>query len=120
MIAWTAALLGLASWLIPFVISFFIFPLKKPNAPLFETLMMLIVLSTAGVLFQRYFRGRTVSVREALSVGLLWLCINLAMDYPNICYGPMKMQVWAYYSQNRAGLFNLPDVRIVASRLARH
>jgi hypothetical protein len=121
MIAWKrAALLGLASWLIPFVISFFIFPLKKPNAPLFETLMMLIVLSTAGVLFQRYFRGRTVSVREALSVGLLWLCINLAMDYPMFAYGPMKMQVWAYYSEIGLVYLTYPTFGLLASRLARH
>jgi hypothetical protein len=40
MILWKrAALLGFLSWMIPFVISFLLFPLKKPNAPLFGTLM---------------------------------------------------------------------------------
>jgi DNA gyrase inhibitor GyrI len=82
MIAWKrATLLGLASWLTPFVISFLVFPLKRSNAPLFETLMTLIVLVTAGALFQLYFRGRTVSVNEALLVGLLWLAMYRPPDY---------------------------------------
>jgi hypothetical protein len=120
MFAWKrAALLGLASWLIPFVISFLVFPLKKSNAPLFETLMMLIVLVTAGAVFQVYFRGRTVSVREALFVGLLCLTVNLVMDYPMFAYGPMKMQVWAYYSQIGLDYLTFPAFGFWASRLAR-
>ena len=120
MIAWKrAALLGFASWLIPFVISFLVFPLKKSNAPLFETLMTLVVLVTAGALFQLYFRGRTVSVHEALLVGLLWLVVNLAMDYPMFAYGPMKMQAWAYYSQIGLDYLTFPAFGFWASRLAR-
>ena len=100
MILWKrAALLGFASWLIPFALSFALFPLKKSNAPLFETLMTLVVLITAGALFQFYFRARKVFIREALLVGLLWLAVNLAMDYPMFGFGPMKMQASAYYSQ---------------------
>ena len=119
MFAWKrAALLGFASWLIPFVISFLIVPLKKSNAPLFETLMMLIVLVTAGAAFQVYFRGHTVSVHEALYVGLLWLAVNLAMDYPMFAYGPMKMQVWAYYSEIGLVYLTFPVFGFWASRLA--
>jgi len=120
MIAWKrAALLGLASWLIPFVISFLLFPLKKSNAPLFETLMTLIVLLTAGALFQRYFRGRMVSVREAVLAGLLWLGVNLVMDYPMFAYGRMKMQAWAYYSEIGLGYLIYPAFGFWASWLAR-
>jgi len=44
MILWKrAALLGFLSWLIPFAISFFVFPLKKSNAPLFATFMYMVV-----------------------------------------------------------------------------
>jgi hypothetical protein len=83
MIVWKrAALLGIASWAIPFALSFLAFPLKKSNAPLFETLMALAELITAGALFQRYFRGRAISVREAVAVGVLWLAANLILDYP--------------------------------------
>src|SRR5690348_16986577 len=100
MIAWKrAAVLGLASWMIPFLLAFPLFPLKKSNGPLFESSMALIVLLTAGALFSLYFRGRAISVREALSVGVLWLAVNLTMDYPMFAYGPMKMEAWAYYSE---------------------
>jgi len=119
MIAWKrAALLGLASWAIPFTISFLVFPLKKSNAPLFATVMMLVVLATAGALFQRYFRGRATSVREALPVGLLWLAINLAMDYPLFAYGPMKMTAGAYYSEIGLMYLAFPVFGFWASRLA--
>lgn len=120
MIAWKrAALLGLASWLIPFVISFTAYPLKKSNAPLFETLMTLVVLLTAGALFPRYFRGRTVSVREALCVGLLWLGVNLIMDYPMFAYGTLKMPPSTYYSQIGLDYLTFPAFGFWASRLAR-
>ena len=120
MIAWKrAALLGLASWLIPFVISFVAYPLKKSNAPLFETLMTLIVLLTAGALFPRYFRGRPVAVPEALSVGLLWLAVNLVMDYPMFAHGPMKMSPSTYYSQIGLDYRKFPAFGFWASRLAR-
>jgi hypothetical protein len=120
MIAWKrAALLGFASWVIPFVISFLLFPLKKSNAPLFETLMALVELITAGALFQLYFRGRTVSVGEAVPVGLLWLAINLIFDYPMFAYGPMKMQIWAYYSEIGLVYLTFPAFGFWASRLAR-
>jgi len=118
MIAWKRAVpLGLASWIIPFVVSFLIFPLKKSNAPLFETSMALIELITAGILFQRYFRGRTAAAGEALAVGLLWLAFNLVFDYPMFAYGPMKMQVWAYYSEIGLVYLTFPVFGFWASRL---
>jgi hypothetical protein len=100
MVAWTrAVLIGFLSWLVPFLISFLAFPLKKPNAPLFSTLMYLVVLVTAGTLLVWYFRVRTVTVREAAVVGTLWLAINLILDCPMFAYGPMKMTQLAYYSE---------------------
>ena len=120
MIAWKRAVaLGLASWAIPFAFSFLIFPLKTSNAPLFETIMALAELITAGAVFQRYFRGRAVSATEAVLVGLLWLAVNLIMDYPMFNYGPMKMQVWAYYSEIGLVYLMFPAFGFWASRLAR-
>jgi hypothetical protein len=119
MIAWKrAALLGFASWAIPFALSFLAFPLKRSNAPLFETLMALVELITAGALFQRYFRGRAISAGEGVSVGLLWLAVNLILDYPMFAYGPMKMQVWAYYSEIGLVYLTFPAFGFWASRLA--
>ena len=111
MILWKrAALLGCLSWLIPFAVSFILFPLKKVNAPLFGTLMDLVVLVTGAALLNRYFRSRPVSVNEAVLVGMMWLALNLVFDYPMFGYGPMKMTAWGYY----------PRLRWGAARLARY
>ena len=120
MILWKrAALLGLLSWAIPFVISFLLFPLKKPNAPLFATLMSLVVLLTAAVLLSRYFRNRPVSVKEAVLVGALWFVINLMFDYVMFARGPMQMTAWAYYSEIGLNYLAFPFFAFGAARLAR-
>jgi uncharacterized membrane protein YpjA len=119
MIAWKrAALLGIASWAIPFAISFLVFPLKKSDPQLFQTLMALVEIVTAGVLFPRYFRGRAISSAEAVPVGLLWFAINLVLDYPMFAYGPMKMAVGAYYSEIGLIYLTFPAFGFWASRLA--
>ena len=119
MILWKrAALLGFFSWLIPFVISFFVFPLKQSNAPLFGNVMTLVVLATAGALFRIYFRDRNLLSREALPVGALWLLINLVFDYPMFAFGPMKMPVAQYYSEIGAAYLIFPVFAYGAARLS--
>jgi uncharacterized membrane protein YpjA len=120
MILWKrAAVLGLLSWLIPFVISFLLFPLKKPNAALFETLMNLILLLTGGALLSVYFRNRPVALREAVLVGALWVGVNLLLDYPMFAFGPMQMTVGKYYSEIGLSYLAFPALAFGAARLAR-
>lgn len=114
-----AILFGLLSWVIPFVVSFAILPLKKSNAPLFITLMYLVVLVTAGALFNLYFRKRAVSIREAAAVGTLWLAINLILDYPMFAYGPMQMTPIGYYSEIGLVYLTYPVFAMMAARLAK-
>lgn len=118
--AWKrAALLGFVSWLIPFLISFLLFPIKKSNAPLYDTLMTLVILLTAGALFQLYFRARPIAVPEALLLGFLCLAINLLMDYPMFFHGPMKMHASVYFSEIGLTYLTFPVFGFCASRLAR-
>jgi hypothetical protein len=120
MILWKrAALLGFLSWLIPFAISFLLFPLKKANAPLFGTLMSLVVLLTAAGLLNLYFRNRPVSIGEAVRVGALWLAVNLVFDYLMFSHGPMQMTAWGYYSEIGLGYLAIPIFAFGAARLAR-
>lgn len=119
--AWLRALgLGLLSWFLPFVFSVAIFPLKKSNPPLFSTLMFLAVLFVAGVLLIVYFARREVSVVEAALVGLLWLGMSLAIDYPLFAYGPMKMTALGYYSEIGLVYLTFPLVAVFGGWLARH
>jgi hypothetical protein len=120
MVAWTRAfLIGLLSWFVPFVAGFALFPLKKSNAPLFSTLMYLVVLVTAGFLLAWYFRKRAVSVREAALVGTVWLAINLICDYPMFAFGPMKMTPLGYSSEIGLVYLTFPIFAVMAARLAR-
>jgi uncharacterized membrane protein YvlD (DUF360 family) len=114
-----AVWIGFLSWLIPFVISFLVFPLKKTNAPLFSSIMYLVVLATAGALLHLYFRKRSVAVREAGLVGALWMAINLILDYPMFAYGPMKMTPLGYYSEIGLVYLTYPVFAILAARLAK-
>lgn len=114
-----AIVLGVLSWLIPFAVSFLAFPLKKLNAPLFSTVMYLVVLATAGVLLRIHFRGRTVWMREAVIVGTLWLAMNLFFDYPMFAYGPMKMTALGYYSEIGLVYLTFPVFSLLAARLAK-
>jgi len=114
-----AVLLGLLSWFVPFVGGFVLFPLKKSNAPLFSTLMYLIVLVTAGALLGFHFRKRTVSVPEAGMVGALWLAMNLILDYPMFALGPMKMTPLGYYSEIGLVYLTFPLFSILAAWLVK-
>lgn len=118
-IAARAVLIGLLSWFIPFVLGILLFPIKKANAPLFSTLMYLVVLATAGLLLLWYFRKHAVSFGEAAAVGTLWLFINLILDYPMFAYGPMKMTPLGYYSEIGLVYLTFPVFSLLAARLAK-
>jgi hypothetical protein len=112
-----AVWIGFLSWLIPFLISFLVFPLKKSNAPLFGSIMYLVVLATAGALLHLYFRKRKVPVREAGLVGVLWMAVNLILDYPLFAFGPMKMNPLGYYSEIGLVYLTFPMFAVLAARL---
>jgi uncharacterized membrane protein YpjA len=119
MIHWKrAALFGWLSWVIPFVLSIALFPLKRLNAPLYIGLMNLIGLLTAAVLLNAYFRSRAVSGREAVRIALLWLAMNLVLDYP-FFFGPMQMTAATYCSEIGISYLSLPAFAWGATRLAR-
>src|SRR5258708_40004089 len=119
MIPWKRTiLLGILSWLAPFLLSMLVFPLKHSNAPLFETLMSVATVATAAVLLPRCFRNTTVAVHRAVLVGAMWLAINLLLDYPLFAFGPMKMSAWNYYSEIGFEYLIFPVFGFGAARLA--
>jgi hypothetical protein len=103
-----AAGLGLLSWLLPFVFSFLVFPLKQANAPLFDAVMAVAVVAAAGLLAKWYFRDCEARVGEAALLGILWLAINLILDYPMFAYGPMRMSAARYYAEIGSGYLLYP------------
>jgi hypothetical protein len=87
-----ALLFGILSWLVPFVVSIGLYPLKRSNAVLFSTVMFLIELAAAGLLLALYFGKRTVSM--------------------------MKMTPVAYYSEIGLVYLTFPLFGVLAGRLA--
>lgn len=77
----TIMLFGFLIWLIPFVVSFFIFPLRSSSRPLFESIMP-VVLTSAVVFFTvRYLsKINREFVKEGIFIGIVWLVISLVID----------------------------------------
>ena len=90
-------LYGFLLWLIPFVVSIPIFPLKEAQSPLFETIMP-ITLTVCVVFFSiLYFRkmdGRYIS--ESIKLGVIWFAISIVFDLLMFMWGPMKMSFINY------------------------
>jgi len=89
---------GILVWLIPFIVSFLIFPFHDTARPLFESIMAVTVCATAvcfGILYLRGVEKRITG--EGIRVGLLWLLISVLIDAPLMLLGgPMKMSVGDY------------------------
>lgn len=117
---------GFLNWLIPFVVAVAIFPLKKAGDPLFETIMPLVVASSA-VLFVNLYLKHVVAgaAKEGLLLGLIWLGISLALDSLMFSAGPMKMPLATYMKDIGIGYLVFPIITtgagfLLSNRLAPH
>jgi hypothetical protein len=90
-------LTGFLVWLIPFVVSFVIFPLKTSARPLFESIMPVVV-TAITVLFVLVLDRRRglASVRDGVVVGVVWLVLNWVLDLLMFAWGPMQMSLADY------------------------
>jgi hypothetical protein len=88
--------LGFLSWLIPFTVSFFAYPLKSHQAPLFDNLMAVVLTSTAVLLGLMAVRSAKVSGSGAAGIGFTWWGINIACDLMLFTWGPMAMPTATY------------------------
>jgi hypothetical protein len=72
---------GILIWLIPFLISFVVFPLKDSNRPLFESIMP-VVLTITIVTFSILFFKRVDKefMKEGFIVGIVWFTISIVID----------------------------------------
>jgi hypothetical protein len=92
-----ALLLGLLVWLIPFAVSFVIFPLKGSWRSLFESIMPVVLSAVVVACALLYFRRvGAASVGEGVYLGVLWLAISVLIDLPLMLSPPIKMQPLEY------------------------
>jgi len=95
-------LLGILSWFIPFVVSFFFYS-KEGNLvidiSLFKSIMIVVGGACGAILLIYHYRMiRSKYIFEGIITGLIWLALNLILDLITIV--PMsKMVIGVYFSQ---------------------
>ncbi|MBN1391515.1 MAG: hypothetical protein JW947_01785 [Sedimentisphaerales bacterium] len=90
-------LFGFLTWLVPFTVSFLIFPLKSSNRAFFESIMAVVV-AISAVLFTVLYLKKLSSgfLREGILAGIIWFVINIVIDLMLFMEGPMKMSFADY------------------------
>lgn len=72
---------GFLVWLIPFLVSFLVFPLKITMRPLFESIMALVLTIVVILLSYYYLKDiKSYYVKECLMICVVWYIISIAID----------------------------------------
>lgn len=95
---WKVLLLGIVSWVVPFVASFLFFgpggELAVP-LPLFKSLMIVIFGGLGALLLVFAFRHVSPTLANGAALGGLWLLMNLALDLA-ILVPMVRMELGSY------------------------
>lgn len=74
-------LFGFMVWLIPFLVSFVVFPLKETMRPLFESIMPLVLTITVIALAYYYLKDMDADFAKAgVIAGVVWFAISIIVD----------------------------------------
>ncbi len=107
------ALFGFLTWLIPFVVSFLIFPLRSSYRPFFESIMAVVVAISAVLFTVLYLKKLTIGfLREGILTGVIWFIINIGLDLMLFMEGPMKMSFADYMMDIGFTYLIIPTVTI--------
>jgi hypothetical protein len=72
---------GFLIWLIPFLVSFVIFPLRSSNRPLFESIMPVSLVFAVMICSVLYFKkGENQSIYDGIIAGVIWFFISVLID----------------------------------------
>lgn len=110
---------GFLVWLIPFVVSILIYPLKISTTPFFESIMPVVLTITAVVFSYLYLKNIDMNfIKEGVIIGLAWLIISIAIDLPMFMWGPMQMTFTAYMMDIGTTYLIIPAITIGFGYLA--
>ena len=108
---------AVASWLVPFVVSVCIFPLKSVHPPLFDSLMGTALAASTVVLGCAYLRRADGNlVAGGARAGLLWMAANWLLDGLMFSSGPMKMSLGQYVGDIGIAYLMIPVITIGLGR----
>lgn len=75
------SIFGILVWLIPFIVSFFIYPLKTEGNPLFESIMPLTLTIIVITLAYLYLKNPEINlIKDGVMMGVIWFVICIAID----------------------------------------
>ena len=110
-----ALLFGFFIWLIPFLVSFLIFPLRTSARPLFESIMPVVLTICVVFFLILYFRKLEDGfLREGIILGVRWLGISLLIDLLLFMWGPMEMTLADYMMDIGLTYLIIPTITIGA------
>jgi lysophospholipid acyltransferase (LPLAT)-like uncharacterized protein len=95
-------LFGFLLWLIPFIVSALIFPLRNSDRPLFESIMPVVIViwtvffSIVYLTSKNLFDKKGRMLKEGAKIGLFWLFMSIVLDLMIFIQGPLKMSLWDY------------------------
>ena len=72
---------GFLIWLIPFIVSFLIFPLREDNRALFESIMPVILTIVVLIFSIKFFiKPDKDFISQGILIGVVWLVISIIID----------------------------------------
>ena len=105
---------GFLMWLVPFIVSLIIYPLKTSFNPLFESIMPVVITLTVVFLAVAYFKDvNTNFLQEGSIIGVSWFLISISIDLilflPS---SPMQMIFTNYMIDIGLTYFIIPPVTV--------
>jgi hypothetical protein len=99
------------SWLVPFVASVCVYPLRASRPYAFEAVLGIVLVGTAAALGALYLRPIASGfARRGLVAGLTWMAANWALDGLMFSHGPMAMSFKQYAAEIAPAYLQLPVV----------
>jgi hypothetical protein len=90
---------GFLLWIIPFLASVIIFPLKKSDPAFFQSSLGVISMVLVVLLTVHYFRKIQGTLKEGILLGLIFAVISWFFDFLFFIWGPIKMPLVAYIKE---------------------
>jgi hypothetical protein len=114
-------LFGFFIWLIPFMVSVLIFPLRTSQRPLFESIMPVVIAIWTVFFAVIYLSGlKSDFQKEGISLGIAWLLISIILDLLIFVIGPLKMSLWDYATDIGVTYLIIPTITFGFGYLMEH
>jgi hypothetical protein len=101
---------GFLLWLIPFIASVIIFPLKKTDPAFFQSLLGVVSVALVVVLTVLYFKKAKGNLKEGVFLGLIYAVISWFFDFLFFIWGPIKMPSLTYIKEIGIGYLIYPVI----------